>query len=196
MSMAANGLQEFQQLLKNFRELGALAIKGTVALPLFNLWLKFGPPPTAAVAVLTSGMQFLAVVSVFHFWHGKAKKTLNRRMIICAVLFVTGLIASGALLDQFTVRAGPKEEPVVEGYTLRKDVQPLIKPNYPPLEALHDAGYDAYKVWTISSVTIIHILLVACWTATFMAVAVFVSTFLMLQRRRGLSPSRIGAQEC
>jgi len=180
--MAATGLQEFKQVLKNFRELSSLTVKGTVAVPLLNVWLRFGPPPTAAVAVLTSGVQFLAVMWTFHFWHGMPRKTLNHRMRLCAALFVAGLIASGVLLEQFTIRPRPNQELVVEGYTLRSDVQPLVGPNYTALDALREAQYDPSQVWTRASIAAIHVLLIISWTGAFVAVAMFISSFLMLQR--------------
>jgi hypothetical protein len=180
--MASTGLQEFKQVLKNFRELGSLAVKGTVAAPLLNVWLKFGPPPTAAVAALTSATQFLAVMWTFHFWHGMARSNLNRRMKLCAALFVVGLVTSGVLLKQFTIRPGPNRDSIVEGYALRSDVQRLIGPNYTPLDALREAEYDASQVWTSTSITTIQVLLIMSWATTFVSVAMFISTFVMLQR--------------
>lgn len=182
MKVAANGLQEFKQLLKSFRELGGLAVKGTVAAPLLNVWLKFGPPPTAAIAVLTSAVQFLAVVWAFHFWHGIERKNLDRRMRICVGLLLTGLIAFGVLLKQFTIRPQPKAELVVEGYALRDDVQPLIGLGFKPEDALRDAQYEPSQVWTVTSITVIHVLLVLSWLTSFAAVALFLSAFLLAQK--------------
>ena len=191
----ASGLQDFKQVLTDFRELGSLAVKGTVAAPLVDVFLKFGPPPTTAIAVLTSGMQFLAVMWTFHFWHDKPEQTLNRRMKACAALFVAGLIFAGVLMKQFTTSPGPRRENVVLGYELRSDVKPLIGPNYSALDALREAQYDASQVWTDSSIAVMHALLVISWTGTFVAVALFISTFLMLHRAKGkLAAARTGSQ--
>jgi hypothetical protein len=177
--VADTGLQEFRQVLKNFRELGSLAVKGTVALPLLNIWLKFGPPPAAAMAICTSALQFLAVMWTFHFWHGTPRKNLDRRMRVCAVLFVLGLLASGVLLERFTMRPGPKREVVVKGYVLRSEVQPLIGPNFDTTAALQAAGYDPEQVWTAASIGTIHVLLVASWMIAFVSIAMFISAFLL-----------------
>ena len=191
----ASGLQEFKQVLTDFRELGSLAVKGTVAAPLVDIFLKFGPPPATAIAVLTSGMQFLAVTWTFHFWHDTPEQKLNRRMKVCAALFVVGLIFAGAVIKQYTASPGPGRERVVLGYELRSDVKPLIGPNYSALDALREAQYDTSQVWTDSSITVIHVFLVTCWTGTFVAVAMFISTFLMLQRaRREAAAVRTGSQ--
>jgi len=179
--MAANGLQEFKRVLKSFRELGGLAVKGTVAVPLLNIWLKFGPPPAAAVALLTSGVQFLAVIWAFHFWHGMERNRLNRRMKFSLAVLIAGLMIFGVLLAQFTIRP-PKRELVVEGFTLRSDVQPLIGIGFTPEDALKGAQYDASQVWTTTSITVIHALLVVSWLASFAAVAMFLSAFLLAQK--------------
>jgi hypothetical protein len=181
--MTDTGLREFRQMLANFRELGSLAVKGIVALPLLNVWLKFGPPPAAAMAVCTSALQFLALMWTFHFWHSAPQKNLDRRMRVCAVLFAVGLLASGVLLEDFTLRPGPNRERVVKGYVLRNDVQPLIGPNFDTTTALQAAGYDPEQVWTASSITTIHVLLAVSWMIAFVSIAMFISGFL-LQRRK------------
>jgi hypothetical protein len=182
--MAITGLQEFKQVLRNFRELSALAIKGSVAVPLLNLWLRFGPPPTAAMALLTSGMQFLAVMWVFHFWHDTTQKKLNRRMKFCAGFFCAGLLVSAVLLEHFTIRPNANRECVIEGYVVRNDVKPLLGPNYTPIDALREAEYDPSQVWTDKSITAVHTLLIVSWMMTFISVAMFISIFVILQGRR------------
>lgn len=180
--MAAGGLQEFKSVLKDFRDLGALAVKGTVAVPLLNVWLKFGPPPMAAIAVLTSAVQFLSVMWAYHFWLNLEPKRLNHRMRFCVALFLVGLLGFGVLLKRFTIQPKSNGEVVVEGYVLRSDVQLLIGPNYDPLDALREAQYDPSQVWTAGSITVIHLLLVVCWLASFAAVALFLSAFLLARK--------------
>ena len=191
--MAAGGFQEFKTLLKDFRELGALVVKGAVAIPLLNVWLKFGPPPAAAVAMFTSAVQFLAVTWAYHFWYGLGPKRLNLRMRFFVALFVGGLLAFGILLQQFTIRPTPKGELVVEGYALRSDVQPLIGPNYTSLDALREAQFDPSQVWTTASITTIHVLLVVSWLASFASVGLFLSAFL-LAHKAARQPASIHSQ--
>jgi hypothetical protein len=85
--MTQTGLQEFKATLRDFRYLGSLAVKGTVIVPLMNLWLKLGPPPAAAISVTTSAIEFLAVMWTFQFWYSTSRKRLNRRMKVCGSLF-------------------------------------------------------------------------------------------------------------
>jgi hypothetical protein len=194
VTVAAEGLEEFKQVLRNFRELGGLAVKGTVAVPLLNVWLKFGPPPTAAIAVLTSGVQFLAVMWAFHFWHDMERKNLDRRMRICVGLLITALIVFGVLMKQFTTRPRPNAELVVEGYALRGDVEPLIGPGYTSANALHDAQYEPSQVWTATSITLIHTFFVVSWLSAFATVALFLSAFLLARKAKGKVRSKAPQQ--
>jgi hypothetical protein len=177
--MNTGGLKEFKDVLKSFRELGGLAIKGAVALPLLNIWSKLGPPPATAIAVLTSAIQFLSVMWTFHFWAPLPRKVLDTRMKLAAAVFCTALIATSVLMERFTVRPAPGHQSVVLGYQLRPDVQPLVKATYTPMDALHDVEYDPARVWTEGSIIAVHVILTVCWLLTFVSISVFASTFLI-----------------
>src|SRR5713226_6664656 len=181
--MNKTGLQEIKEVLKNYRELGSFAIKGTVALPLLNLWSKLGPPPTTAIAVLTSAMEFLAVMWTFHFWHDMPRKRLNIRMRVSAIVFCIALAASGILIERFTLHPTPARDGIVLGWALRSDVQPLISSTYTPMDALRDAEYDPRRVWTLGSIVLVHVAVVAHWLITFVSVSVFISIFIIQQKR-------------
>ena len=182
--MPPNGMREFKEVLKNFKELGALAIKGTVAAPLLNLWAKIGPPPSATISMLTSVAQFLAVMWAFHFWQGSSVKALNRRMKGCAVVFCASLLFSGIMIQQFTSRPAPDRDLVVHGYLLRPEIQKLIGPSYRITDALRDAEFDPFQVWTGESILITHTLLVLSWMGAFVSIGIFVSLFVIVQRKR------------
>jgi hypothetical protein len=185
--MNKTGLQEFKEVLKNFRELGSFAIKGTVALPLLNLWYKLGPPPATTIALLTSAMEFLAVMWTFHFWHGMPRKRLNIRMRLSAIVFCIALAASGILIERFTLRRTPARDGIVLGWVLRPDVRPLMSATYTPMDALRDAEYDPRRVWTLGSISLVHAVVIACWLITFVSVSVFTSIFIIQQKRQQLS---------
>jgi hypothetical protein len=190
--MAKTGLEEFKDVLKNFRELGSFAIKGTVALPLLNLWLKVGPPPTAAISALTSAMEFLAVMWVFHFWHLTPAKRLDTRMRVSAAVFCVALILSGVLIEGFTTRPPPARDRLVLGCVLRADVQPLINATYTPSDALRDAEYEPQRVWTPGSIVFIHVVLIASWLIAFVSVSLFLSIFIIQQKRRQAATQSAG----
>ncbi len=182
--MASTGLEEFKDVLGSFQDLSSLAIKGTVALPLLNLWARLGPPPSVAVSTLTSAAEFVAVIWAFHFWHDYVQSSLERRMRASIAIFCFTLLAAGVLLEEFTIRPTADGERIVFGYVLRPDVKPLLSASYTESEALRDAQFDPQRVWQPWSITVVHLGLIICWIAAFVALGMFVSSFIILQRRR------------
>jgi hypothetical protein len=189
--MARTGLQEFRKVWTDVRDLSALAVKGTIAAPAINLWVKLGPPPTPAVSALTSVAAFLSVIYTFHFWFSLARKKLDTRMRICLITFCIALASSAMLLEVFTL-GPPHRDRIVTGYSLRPDVKPVIKNTFTARDALQGAEYDPYEVWTRASIAVVHVALVTCWIITFVALSVFLSSFVIVQRRFALSGSDAG----
>lgn len=185
--MADAGLSEFRKVLADFKELNSLALKGTVVLPIADIWLKLGPPPSKAVGALTALIEFLAVVWIFHFWSTLPDGKLRLRMKIALGIFLIGIASSLILLQAFSVSPGHGRERVIEGYTLRSNVRPLISDSYVAEEALRDSEYDAEKVWTKTSIVGLHGSIVAIWIATFTCLAIYLTVFIILQRRRQFS---------
>lgn len=182
--MATTGLSEFKEVLSDFQQLSSLALKGVVAAPLTDIWLKFGPPPAKAIGVLTALVEFVAVVGVFQFWSNTKERKLRVRMLIALGIFLVGLVSSLVLLQRFTVSPGQGRDRVVEGYSLRADIKPIVNESYTPEEALRESEYDPDKVWTKESIALLRTLVTATWMATFAGFAVYLTVFIILQRRR------------
>src|SRR5690349_11838285 len=92
--MAATGISEFKEVLSDFKQLSSLALKGAVAAPLANAWLKIGPPPAKAIGALTTLVEFVAVVFVFQVWFNGNQRKLQSRMLIALGIFLVGLLSS------------------------------------------------------------------------------------------------------
>jgi hypothetical protein len=134
--------------------------------------------------MLTSLMSFIAVIWTFHFWHSISKKRLGSRMVLCLVVFCGTLLGSGVLFDQFTVRPGAGRDLVVCGYSVLPDIRPLMTGDYTPLRALRESEYDAERVWTRTSITVIHMALILSWLMAFASLSMFIATFIIQHRRR------------
>jgi hypothetical protein len=182
--MASTGLSEFKEVLTDFQQLGSLALKGAVAAPLADIWLKLGPPPSKVIGVLTALMEFVAVVGVFQFWSNTKALKLRVRMLIALAIFLVGLVSSLVLAEMFTVSPGQGRDRVVEGYSLRPDAKPIVNESYPPEQALRESEYDPDKVWTKESIVVLRTVITATWMATFASFAVYLTVFIILQRRR------------
>lgn len=182
--MPTTALSEFTEVLGDFRQLGSLALKGAVAAPLADLWLKLGPPPTNAIAVLTSLAEFVTVIWVFHFWHDTDERQIKSGMKVSLICFVASLVACLVLLEQFTVTPGPGRDRIIIGFHIRPDVQPILTPMYKAEDAMRDNEYDADKVWTRESISIARIAVTLTWLLSFSCLAVYLTAFIMSQRRR------------
>jgi hypothetical protein len=182
--MSNAGLSEFKEVLADFRQLSSLALKGVVAAPLVDLWLRLGPPPVKSIAVLTSLMEFLAVVWVFQFLYNDKERKLNVRMKVALGLFCVGIVSSLVLMGKFTVSPGEGQERVIEGWYIRSDIKPLVDSSYTPEQALRDSEYDPDRVWTKESVVVLRTLITIVWIASFNCLAVYLTVFIILQRRR------------
>src|SRR5208283_5698395 len=104
--MAATGLSEFKEVLSDFQQLGSLALKGAIAAPLADIWLKLGPPPSKSIGMLAALLEFLAVIWVFQFWFDAEGRSLRLRMNVALGLFVISLASSLVLLERFSVSPG------------------------------------------------------------------------------------------
>jgi len=186
--VARASLKEFKEVLSDFRQLASLALKGAVAAPLADLWLKIGPPPTKPIAVLSSLMEFVAVVWVFQFWYSIDERNLNIRMKTALGIFCIGIATALVLLWTFTILPGQSRERVIEGFRLVPSVKPLINDSYTAEQALRESEYDADKIWTRGSIVLMRASIILTWMASFASLAVYLTTFIILQRRRSARP--------
>jgi hypothetical protein len=177
-------LVEFRAVLSDFRELTGLAVKGTIAIPVLNLIARVSPPPSNAISFITSGTVFLAVMWTFQFWRSIQESRLKSRMRFAAAFFCASALACGTFLDLFTVRPVSGRDRVVIGYRVRSDVASIVGPSYTPRDALEEAEYDPYKIWTTGSIVAVQLMLVILWLLAFASIGTFVSAFAILQRRK------------
>lgn len=182
--MASTGLSEFKAVLSDFSQLSSLAVKGVIIVPLADIWLKFGPPPPKLIAGLTSLMEFLAIVFVFQFWSQISDRKLKLRMKGALGLVILGMIGSYVLLNSLTVAPGQGQERIFKGLTLRSDVKPIITGSYTAEQALRESEYNSQKVWTQDSVVIARTIITVIWVATFVCLAIYLTVFIILQRRQ------------
>jgi hypothetical protein len=180
--MRSAGLNEFKQIMADFRRITPLTVKGVIAAPLIDLWTKAGPPPTNILPVVTFLVELLALIWVCHFWYNLSAKRLKRRMGMALLVFVVCMIGSIALIQKFTVQRGRGAERIVVGYSVRTDIEPLLRPDYSVWDAFRETE-KAESVWTKESIDLMSVIIQTVWALTFAALTVFIGTFVMAQRR-------------
>jgi hypothetical protein len=177
-------LAEFRSVFADFRDLSALALKGTIVAPISAVWLKTGLPLPSVMALTTSILVLVAQVWTFQAWYKLPVSRLRKRIPITAMAVVISLLAFILLLVLFTVQPVKGEDRVVEGWVVRSNVKPLLTSDYTAENALRDSQYEAKEVWTTFSIGVTTAALQITWIGAFTAFSAFLSTFIILQRRR------------
>lgn len=183
--MARTGLEEFREVIADFRGVTTWAVKGAVVAPLADLVLQVGAPWPPGVPVITSIVELLTLICVFHFWFGRSHKQLTRRMVVFLVLMCVSFFAHLYLLDAYTFVSPATSKRYAKGFVVRPDVQALIPDEFKtPEEVLSGSEYKAEDVWTAGSITAARLTLLAVWLTMFASLSAFIGTFVMAQRRR------------
>jgi hypothetical protein len=180
----ADQLHEFGEVLADFRNLSSVALKGAFLAPMATIWLNVAPPPVSVTSVATSVLQLLAAIWVFQFWYAAAQSLLESRMKIAILCFALGLVSFLGLNQLFVVSPGPDQGRIIEGYKVRPDVAPILSSSYGADDALRDNEYDPQKVWTGQSISVVTDALLLLWILTFASLAISLTTFILLQKRR------------
>jgi hypothetical protein len=187
--MAANQLREFGEVLADFRQLSAVTLKGVFIVPMATIWLNVAPPPVSVTSVSTSTLELLAAIWVFQFWYRAPEPVLERRMKIAILGFSLGLVCFLFLNQSFVVSPGSGQGRIIEGFSVRPDVAAVLNSSYGVEDALRDNEYDPQKVWTDQSIAIVRSALLLLWIFTFICLAVSLTIFVVLQKRRSSLPA-------
>jgi len=182
--VAKTGLQEFRDLLSDYKSVSSITIGGAVAAPLADIALRVGPPWPTGVPFITATCELLALVYVFHFWFRKSRKRIRKRMIAFLALSAVALVSYLVLSSSYTFVSPATSNRYVKGFVLRSDVQSVITNAFTEDDALAGAEYDAKEVWKPWSITAMEIIILATWLLLFTSISIFIGAFVMVQRLR------------
>jgi hypothetical protein len=183
--MARTGLEEFKEVMSDFRSVTFYTVNGVVIAPLADLALKIGPPWPAGIPVITSLAELLALIFVFHYWFKRRnQKRLRKRMTIALCFASLSFILYMFLFSLFTFSPPSTRNKAVKGFVVRTDIKPLIDNSFTESDALKGAEYDATEVWTEWSITTMKCILLVVWLTLFTGLSVFIGTFIMAQRMK------------
>lgn len=159
-----------------------------MAVPLVDYVARLGPPwPWAAgVPIITSVVELLTLIVVFHFWCRSRRRDVSRRLVIAVILLLGGFGIYLYLNSSFTFSSPVDGEKYVKGFTVKPDVAPLITSEYSPDSALKGAEYRPDEVWTSSSIGLMRLSLLFLWLFSFACLSVMISSFVLYHRRHRL----------
>jgi hypothetical protein len=179
-----SGLDEFRAVIADYKSIGPWVMGGTVLVPLVDYVLRLGPPWPEGVVIITSVVELLVLISVFHFWFGSGYKRVSRRMVFSFVLLVVSFGAYLYFNSSYTFTVGTSTDKYVKGFVLRPDVAPLIAPDFTPDDALSSAEYRPEAVWTAGSITAVRLVLLSLWLTSFVLLSTAIASFVIYHRRR------------
>lgn len=183
--MPKSGLQEFREVIVDVRNLGSWVLKTAVAAPLADFVLHVGAPWPSAVPIITSLVELISLICIFHFWFRKTQKQLARRMLISVIILIVSCSSYIYLFGFYTFVNPATSKRYATGFVVRPDIQALIPNEFSsPEEALRGSEYREEDVWTVGSITAARLALLAAWVLVFASLSVFLGTFVIGQRRK------------
>lgn len=183
--MAKTGLEEFGEVLADFRSVSSWVLKTAVAAPFADFVLQVGAPWPTGVPIITSLVELIALICIFHFWCRKPQKHLTLRMRISLVILVLSCFGYLFLFGFYTFVNPATSKRYAKGFVVRPDIQALIPTEFnSPDEALRGLEYQEDEVWTSNSIVAARLALLGTWVLVFASISVFIGTFVIAQRKR------------
>ena len=144
--------------------LGFIAFVATI--PMIASLADLQPPWPPAVAILSSAILLVSAVMAWE-WTRRSKLGLRRGwMVASLVVMLASLFVYLGLNSYYVENVPGSDMRVVRGSECTRMAAEVYDtcPDL-PREALEDAGWEAVKLWTRSSVTQVRLMLVAGWFA-------------------------------
>ena len=189
------GLDDFKALLKEFRGLSVWAVGGAVVVPFAASLVDLSPPWPTGIVPVTAIVELLALVLVFQFFKSSKQKVINRIILISLVLFAISGIVYLTMVSLYTYQIPKTNERFVKGYECTSDAKLVFRDLCPDLglDELRTAQYEADRLWTRKSITVMRTLLVSIWSLTFIELSFGLGAFLVFQmktKKRGKAGTR------
>jgi asparagine N-glycosylation enzyme membrane subunit Stt3 len=192
----ATGLNEFKNLLKEYRGLAASTFGSAAAVPFAASLVDLSPPWPKGVVLVTAVVELLALALVFHFLR-KARKSLINGILLAGTLILV-LVSTVYLmqLSLYTFAVPTTDERFVKGTECTADARSVYKEKCPDLglDELRNAEYSVERLWTPRSVTATRMRLVLLWAAAFGALSTTLGSFLVYQMKRTVRKPRRGSK--
>jgi hypothetical protein len=195
-----NGLAAFKQTIKDVRWAGGAIAGGILFGPIAIGLASFSPPwpDETALIVLTSLVEFLALLLSFQFFSEAAQSRVNCWILSITLMLGTLLIAY-TMLDSIFVYQLPEisstksVKDVVLGCGLTPDAESVATYQHLPIrgqcpgdyhDLLREAGNEPTAIWTPWSVTAVKTCLLVSWLCIFGGFSFLLGVFISFQRRR------------
>jgi hypothetical protein len=176
------GMQGFWHLLREVRHLLTWGV-GSATVPIAIGFTSFYPPWPPAIVQLTALLQVVALVLTYHTFRQASAKVLNRLLATSAAVLCIGSLLYLVGLSQFTFTEPLSKLRFVKGFICTSDAFTVYHDMCPWLgdDQLRQAEWEAPRLWTLWSVTVVRVALVLLWLVSFVALSTLLGSFVVHQ---------------
>jgi hypothetical protein len=179
-----NGLSDFWSAAEELRRFWAWIV-ASAALPFLASLSKIAPPWPPAISILTSSITVLAIVVAYQFFRNSSQKTVNRLIAVGIVLLFTFGFLYLATLSEMTFAVPGSDTDRVKGFACT-DFANISFPNRCPWfgeSELRQSEWTPENLWLSWSITLVRMVLITLWLASFLLISLVLASFIVFQRR-------------
>lgn len=161
------------------------AFAGVIAVPFGAAYGALTPPWPPGIEIATAILQTVAFILSQHRLRLVSTAAINRMIVFAAVLLTlasTAYLFAGSI---YVYQTPTTKEHWVKGYACTREAQMVYKDKCPYLgsDELRSAEYEAERLWTVQSIAVVKVALVAIWLIACLALAILISNVLVYYRR-------------
>jgi hypothetical protein len=148
---------------------GVLAIGAAFAsIPLFASLSRLEPPWPPAIGYVSAALVLIGSLIAWEWTRAAALRHRRRWILVATILTLAALSVYLTLYSLFVETVPGTSARLIRGYACTSEaeqVQNMLGNQCPdlPREALEDAGWNPYELWTRSSITMVRLGLVLSW---------------------------------
>jgi hypothetical protein len=177
------GLEEFENLLNEFKKLSTWAASGGIAMPFIAYFASVIPPFPPGMSFMTAVFQLATIAFAYQKYRGKPKYIITRNMRTLLISLFVILTIYIILFSMFTIYIPTAHRSIVIGFQCKPNTAAVFGGKCPflSLEDLSGVAFDEFELWTPASIAITRSVLAGVWFSFFIALASFLGQFLVYQ---------------
>ena len=183
----ANGMDGFYELLGEINKLSAWVMPSATIAPLIASLVDLNPPwpNKIGLTIVTALVVLLALIVVFQFLRKKRRAVIDRVLLLSLAFLVASCVAYYSGLSLFSFTTPVTHDRYIKGFDCTKDARAVFADKCPwlDLDELKQAEYEATRLWTIQSITVVRIGLLTLWAFSFAMLALALGAFISFQQR-------------
>jgi len=183
----SSGLDEFKELLTDFRSLSTWAVGVGVGAPFIAAVAALAPPPwEKQIALITAVIELVVLIIVFQFFASAQRRRVERIMFWALSVLTTAVLAYLILFNVFTFVIPTTENKAVAGFVCTEEAKLVYGESCDDhaTEKLASMQYEAARLWESWSISLMTFLLTILWFLCFGALSALVGVFLVFQSRQ------------